>query len=83
MALIQMAAARLAGVDKLCYHNLRSGQVGPVKVLLVSGLVQEYEEAQRAFTAWLAAKYSGGATVEAFLAWINGQRFSWGQSDGN
>jgi hypothetical protein len=69
MAILQLLAARLAGIDRLVYHTVDASGAEP------------YQEAQRRLRALLP----GGAAprVVDLVGAVHAMGFVWGESDGN
>lgn len=67
MALLQQVAARLAGLDELCFHVFND----------------EGAQAFARATALLAGPLAAESGVEAWLARVEAHGFVWGRGDGN
>lgn len=67
MALLQLVAARLAGLDALVYHTVDPGGLEPVR------------EAERILSGWPLA----GLPASELLGRVAGLGLAWGRSDGN
>ena len=71
MALLQMLAARLAGVDKLVYHTFQRQ------------FSEAYQQAQDILDNQLLSASQQQVSVPEVVNRIEAMNFRWGESDGN